>query len=122
MLSLGFIYIAGGKFEISSADDGMHADSSLMIEGGTIHVSESYEGLEGLSIDITGGDIDVTASDDGLNAAGGNDSSGGMGGRRGSGAPGQDGRMKRGAVPDQNEQMDGQEEDFSGMQKTSIVY
>ena len=78
--SLGFIYIAGGSFEISAADDGMHADSALRIDGGTIHVAESYEGLEGLSIDITGGDIDVTASDDGLNAAGGNDSSGFKGG------------------------------------------
>lgn len=53
-----------------------------MITGGTIHVVESYEGIEGLSIDITGGTIDVTSSDDGLNAAGGNDSSG-FGGRGG---------------------------------------
>lgn len=43
-------------------------------------MAESYEGLEGLSIDIAGGDIDVTSSDDGLNAAGGNDSSGFEGG------------------------------------------
>lgn len=80
--SQGFIYIAGGNFEITADDDGMHADSSLLIEGGTIHVEECYEGLEGLSIDITGGDIDVTSGDDGLNAAGGNDSSG-FGGRGG---------------------------------------
>lgn len=79
--SLGFIYIAGGNIEISAADDGMHADSSLVIEGGTINVAESYEGIEGLTIDITGGDVNVTASDDGLNAAGGNDSSGFGGGR-----------------------------------------
>lgn len=78
--SQGFIYIAGGRFEITAADDGMHADASLTVADGTIRVLESYEGLEGLSIDITGGDIDVTASDDGLNAAGGNDSSG-MGGK-----------------------------------------
>lgn len=78
----GFIYIAGGNFEITADDDGMHADSSLLIEGGTIHVEECYEGLEGLSISITGGDIDVTSGDDGLNAAGGNDSSG-FGGRGG---------------------------------------
>lgn len=74
--SQGYIYIAGGKFTISAEDDGMHADASLTIADGTIRVLESYEGLEGFSIDITGGDIDVTASDDGLNAAGGNDSSG----------------------------------------------
>lgn len=69
--SKGFIYISGGNFDISAGDDGMHADSALTIDGGTIHVTESYEGLEGLSIDITGGDIDVTSEDDGLNAAGG---------------------------------------------------
>ena len=73
--SLGFIYIAGGNMEITAEDDGMHADAALTITGGTIQVVESYEGIEGLSIDITGGDIDVTASDDGLNAAGGNSSS-----------------------------------------------
>ena len=78
--SLGFIYIAGGNIDITAKDDGMHADSALLIADGTIQVSESYEGLEGLTIDITGGDIDVTSSDDGLNAAGGNDSSGFKGG------------------------------------------
>lgn len=78
--SVGFIYIAGGSLEIAATDDGLHADSTLTIEGGTIHVAESYEGLEGLSIDIAGGNTDVTASDDGLNAAGGNDSSGFEGG------------------------------------------
>ncbi|MGN0346418.1 MAG: carbohydrate-binding domain-containing protein [Lachnospiraceae bacterium] len=77
----GFIYIAGGNFEIAVTDDGMHADSALMIEDGTIYIPECYEGLEGLSIDITGGDINVISSDDGLNAAGGNDSSGTAGGR-----------------------------------------
>ena len=54
----------------------LHADSNLLVSSGTIKITESYEGLEGLSIDITGGDIELTSSDDGLNAAGGNDSSG----------------------------------------------
>ena len=49
---------------------------------GKINITESYEGLEGLSIEIQGGDIVLTASDDGLNAAGGTDQSG-FGGRRG---------------------------------------
>ena len=65
-----------GEFTLASGDDGIHADSATTISGGTVDITESYEGIEGLSIDITGGDTTVTASDDGLNAAGGNDSSG----------------------------------------------
>ena len=45
-LSLGYIYIADGTFEITSSDDGMHADSDLVITNGTVDI-ESYEGLEG---------------------------------------------------------------------------
>ena len=71
-----FFYIADGSLNITSGDDGIHADASVIIEGGTIVVNESYEGIEGLSISISGGSTTVTASDDGLNAAGGNASSG----------------------------------------------
>lgn len=53
------------------------------MSGGTVTISESYEGLEGLHILVSGGDITLKASDDGLNAAGGTDSSG-FGGMRGS--------------------------------------
>lgn len=74
--SLGFVYIEGGTFSIAAEDDGIHADSSVTIAGGTMDIVKSYEGIEGLSIDVTGGEISVSASDDGLNAAGGNDSSG----------------------------------------------
>lgn len=76
------IFIYDGNFQISTGDDGAHADATLNISSGTIEITESYEGLEGQSIDISGGEIILTASDDGLNAAGGNDQSGltGMGG------------------------------------------
>ena len=73
--SNGTLTIAGGTFKISSGDDGLHADAALAISDGIIKLDKSYEGIEGLSIDITGGDITLTAGDDGLNAAGGNDAS-----------------------------------------------
>ncbi len=77
--------VSEGTFQIATGDDGFHTDEALSISGGTIVITESYEGLEGLTIDISGGDITLKASDDGLNAAGGNDESGfgGMGGRPG---------------------------------------
>lgn len=77
------VTINGGTFEIASGDDAFHADEALTITAGTINITESYEGLEGLHIDVSGGDIAIVASDDGLNAAGGTDSSGTTGGRDG---------------------------------------
>lgn len=76
--------VASGDYQISTGDDGLHADSGLTVTGGTLVIAESYEGLEGHTIDISGGEIRLTASDDGLNAAGGNDQSGfeGPGGGR----------------------------------------
>ena len=71
-----FFYMADGNLTVTSGDDGIHADASVIIEGGTILINESYEGIEGLSINISGGSTTLTASDDGLNAAGGNASSG----------------------------------------------
>ncbi|MDD6466918.1 MAG: carbohydrate-binding domain-containing protein [Erysipelotrichaceae bacterium] len=81
------IIINGGTFEIASGDDAIHADEALTITSGSIHITESYEGLEALTIDIQGGNIELVASDDGINAAGGNDSSGMTGGRGGRFSP-----------------------------------
>lgn len=74
--SNGNLVIHDGTYTLSSGDDGIHADSNVTIAGGIIDIAKSYEGIEGLSIDVTGGESSVLASDDGMNAAGGNDSSG----------------------------------------------
>ena len=70
------LVVSGGQFTIATGDDGIHADENVLISDGSILITQSYEGIEGLSVDITGGEIDLVASDDGLNAAGGNDASG----------------------------------------------
>ena len=70
------VTVNGGRFAIATGDDGMHADETLTVNGGEIDIAKSYEGLEGLDIVVNDGTISVVSSDDGLNAAGGNDSSG----------------------------------------------
>ena len=77
------VIINGGTFAIASGDDAIHAEDTLTVTAGKIDISESYEGLEALHIDVQGGDIKLKASDDGLNAAGGTDQSGTIGGRDG---------------------------------------
>lgn len=73
----GYIQINGGNITLSAADDGVHADMGLVINGGTITVVTSYEGIEAADISVYGGTITVNAEDDGFNAGGGNDSSSG---------------------------------------------
>ena len=95
------ITVHGGTFDIASGDDGFHADETLTITSASINISESYEGLEGLHINISGGEITLTASDDGLNAAGGTDQSG-FGGQRGNetfgGGPGGSSSSSSGSI------------------------
>lgn len=74
--SNGTITVSGGTYTLSSGDDGIHADANVLISGGSLDIVQSYEGMEGLGIDITGGEISILALDDGINAAGGNDGSG----------------------------------------------
>lgn len=78
------VQIYGGTFNILTGDDGVHADLAVKINDGKLVIEESYEGIEGETIEISGGEISVVASDDGMNAAGGADSSG-MGGFWGGG-------------------------------------
>jgi hypothetical protein len=66
--SLGNIYITGGEFNIQVADDAIHANSLLQIDGGTFDITAA-EGLEGTYIKVNDGTILINASDDGVNAA-----------------------------------------------------
>lgn len=72
----GDITVSGGELTLSSGDDGMHADETISVTGGKINITGSYEGIEARDISISGGTADITASDDGINASGGNDQSG----------------------------------------------
>ena len=69
----GYVIIDGGSYIVSAADDAFHAETSLVINGGEIEITKCYEGLEGLTVEINGGNIRLYASDDGINAAGGSD-------------------------------------------------
>ena len=64
----GNITVSGGVVTIKAADDGMHADNDLTIKGGTVNINESYEGLEGNTINIDGGSTFIYSKDDGVNA------------------------------------------------------
>ena len=78
--SNGSVTVNGGAIVIASGDDGIHAETLLAITDGAVTITNSYEGLEAQHILVEGGETHLVATDDGLNAAGGNDSSG-TGGR-----------------------------------------
>lgn len=77
------VTIDGGTFELASGDDAVHAEDTLTITDCKMNISKSYEGLEAQKLYVKGGTIVLNATDDGLNASGGTDSSGTMGGRDG---------------------------------------
>lgn len=83
----GDITVAGGEIGISAGDDGIHSDASAFIQSGTVLISDCYEGIEALIIDVSGGDVSINCEDDGFNA---NGESGGMfgGGQMGGGQMG----------------------------------
>lgn len=78
--SAGTLTITTGEFTLSSGDDALHSDDAVLIQSGTFSIPYCYEGIEGLSVTVNGGNFDITAHDDGFNAAGGTDNSG-FGGR-----------------------------------------
>lgn len=85
----GALTIEDGTLNLATGDDGIHSDSTLTINNGTIHITKSYEGIEGIDINVNGGNIYVVSSDDGFNASDGSgeqnpNGGGGMGGPNGS--------------------------------------
>lgn len=84
--SNGALTISGGTLTLATGDDALHADGALTLSDGQIDISTCYEGLEGMTIDISGGEIALVASDDGINASDGNEAAG-----QGMAAPGSGG-------------------------------
>lgn len=90
----GWIKINGGTITVSAGDDAIKAETTLDINGGTIEILTSYEGLEAYDININDGEIRVASTDDSINVAGSsstetaNGSLGGWGGGGMDGTPG----------------------------------
>lgn len=115
------VIIDGGTIAIAAADDGIHSETNVFINDGIIKINECYEGIEALSITMTGGDVTIYPSDDGFNANGGSGDAfgmGGTGGFTGQGGPGQGfgdntsdsentDESNRPTPPDRNESSDG---------------
>lgn len=95
------ITISGGTFDISSGDDAIHAEETLTLKPDELNIKTSYEGLEAHKVYIQDGKFEIHAKDDGINASGGQDSSGTEGGRVGmfGGAPGRPGGAMGGGRP-----------------------
>ncbi len=67
--SLGYIYIQNGTIKIAAADDAIHGTSVIQIDGGTIDIVTSSEGIEANYVLINDGIINIYATDDGINAS-----------------------------------------------------
>ena len=68
--SKGDVTFENGEININAGDDALHADNTLTVKDGKINIAASNEGLEGIIVNIEGGNILVNSSDDGINAAG----------------------------------------------------
>ena len=92
----GDILLDGAEVTVESGDDGIHSDTAVQISGGTVSIPRCYEGIEAVTIDVTGGEITIRPEDDGINANGGSDI---FGRRQGGGFGGPGGGRDRGQQP-----------------------
>lgn len=65
----------GSTMTIDAGDDAVHTEFYLDIEGGSTTVEACYEGFEGQTISIDGGQNYIVSSDDGVNATEGDSGS-----------------------------------------------
>lgn len=63
------LMIRGGQLVIEAGNDGVKSRGPVSIQGGSLQVLDSQEGIEGSAVSISGGIILIKARDDGINAA-----------------------------------------------------
>lgn len=67
----GTMTINGGTFTLSSSDDGLHADAAVTVNNAGITVLKSTEGIESHIITVKDANISLTSTDDSFNATSG---------------------------------------------------
>lgn len=60
------LVVEGGLCTVYSGDDGLSAGGAIRILGGEVAVEQSYEGLEALNVAVSGGTVRVYADNNGL--------------------------------------------------------
>lgn len=63
------IFVMSGTINLSATKDGMNANDTFLMDGGTITIENAVEGIEGTYVVVNDGTVTATASDDGVNAA-----------------------------------------------------
>lgn len=81
----GTVHLVSTALTLASGDDAVHAEQTLQVDGGTVDVTASVEGLEGKDIVINDGSMRVVSSDDGVNASVADADSAGAGAGAGAG-------------------------------------
>ncbi len=63
------VTVRGGQVTLYTNDDGISAQGALTVSGGALAIENCYEGLEGMTVTITGGISSIVSRDDGINSA-----------------------------------------------------
>lgn len=65
------IRIDGGEISLSTGDDGIHSDSGVSVVSGSVSVENSYNCIEGMTVEISGGKVSLNSRRSAVVAAGG---------------------------------------------------